>query len=83
LDTFDPKPEAPAEIRGEFGVIGTRAAGVVLSDQLPHLARQADKFTILRTLSHQDSTHSTAAFLVTTGRAYPRPGEEPETVAML
>jgi hypothetical protein len=75
LDTFDPKPEAPAEIRGEFGVIGTRAAGVFLSDQLPNLARQADKFTILRTLSHQDSTHSTAAFLVTTGRAYPRPGE--------
>ena len=74
-DTFDPKPDAPAEIRGEFGVARTSVAGLHISDQLPKLAGQADKFAILRTLSHQDSTHSTAAFLVTTGRPFPRPGE--------
>jgi hypothetical protein len=74
-DTLDPKPDAPSEIRGEFGVARTPVPGVYLSDQLPRLARQANKFTILRTLSHTDSTHSTAAFLVTTGRPFSRPGE--------
>jgi hypothetical protein len=74
-DTFDPKPHAPAEIRGEFGVIRTSAPGVYFSDQLPYLAKQAHRCTILRTLSHTDSTHSTAAFLVTTGRPFARPGE--------
>jgi len=74
-DTLDPKPDAPAEIRGEFGVIRTAVPGTYVSDQLPKLAGQADKFAILRTLSHEDSTHSTAAFLVTTGRPFPRPGE--------
>src|SRR4051812_33165479 len=48
IDTFDPKPEAPAEIRGEFGVVKTRLPGVVLCEHLPKLAKNLDKFSIVR-----------------------------------
>jgi hypothetical protein len=75
LDTFDMKPNAPVEIRGEFRPISTRVPGVRISEHLPLLAQQADKFAVLRTLSHHDGTHSTAAFSITTGRPFPRPGE--------
>jgi hypothetical protein len=74
-ETFDPKPDAPAEIRGEFRAIATSVPGVFFSEHVPRIAEHADKVTILRTLSHGDSTHSTAAFLVTTGRPFGRPGE--------
>ncbi len=74
-DTFDMKPDAPSEIRGEFRPIPTNVSGIQFCEHLPRLARVADRLTVLRTLSHRDATHSTAAFLVTTGRAFPRPGE--------
>lgn len=74
-DTFDMKPEAPSEIRGEFRSIPTNVPGIHFCEHLPRLARVADKLNVLRTLSHRDGTHSTAAFLVTTGHQFPRPGE--------
>lgn len=75
LDTFDPKPDAPSELRGPFQAIETSAPGIRFTEHVPHLARQADKLTVLRTVSHGDGTHSTAGYLLTTGRVYPRPGE--------
>ena len=75
LDTFDPKPGAPSELRGPFQTIGTSVPGIDFTEHVPHLARQADKLTVLRTVSHGDGTHSTAGYLLTTGRVYPRPGE--------
>ena len=74
-DTFDMKPDASSEVRGEFRPIPTSAAGMSVCEHLPRLARVMHRTTVLRTLSHRDGTHSTAAFLVTTGRKYPRPGE--------
>ncbi len=72
LDTFDPKPDAPAEIRGEFGVIPTRVPGIHFSQHVPCLAAQADKFTIVRSLTHRDNGHPSAAYEMTTGHRYPR-----------
>src|SRR5215467_9594567 len=57
LETYDPKPSAPAEIRGPFGSIATRAEGVRISELLPGHARVADKFSILRSLAHTGFCH--------------------------
>src|SRR5262245_17089554 len=48
IDTFDPKPDAIEEIRGEFGTIPTTLPGIRFTDQLPLLSRQTDKFSIIR-----------------------------------
>lgn len=53
IDTFDPKPDAPAEIRGEFGVVETNVKGVRISDQLPKVAQQMDKLSVLKLTSEQ------------------------------
>lgn len=58
IDMFDPKPEAPVEIRGEFGAVETNVKGIRISDQLPLLAKQMDKFSILR-ITSPDSSHGT------------------------
>jgi uncharacterized protein (DUF1501 family) len=57
LETYDPKPDAPAEIRGPFGSIATKAEGVRISELLPLHAAVADRFTILRSLVHTGFCH--------------------------
>lgn len=57
LETYDPKPDAPAEVRGPFGAIATRAPGVRISELLPIHAEVADKFAILRSLAHSGFCH--------------------------
>ena len=57
MDTFDLKPNAPKEFRGEFNPIKTNVSGVEISEYLPKLARCADKFTILRGVSHTLAAH--------------------------
>src|SRR5258708_18516256 len=57
LETYDPKPDAPSEIRGPFGSIATRAEGVRISELLPLHAQVADKFAILRSLAHTGFCH--------------------------
>ncbi len=73
-DLWDPKPDAPAEQRGEFSPIQTNVPGVLLSSQLPNLSRHADQFTILRSVAHQDFEHGSAAYAALTGHPHPRPG---------
>jgi len=73
LDTFDMKPDAPAEIRGEFRPIATDVPEMMVCDQLPLLARQASKFTVARGVCHADNDHASAAYGMSTGNAYPRP----------
>ena len=73
LDTFDMKPEAPSEIRGEFRPIPTDVPEITICDQLPLLARHAGKLTIARSVCHADNDHASAAYQMTTGNAYPRP----------
>src|SRR6185437_4596601 len=57
LETYDPKPDAPADIRGPFGSIATTAEGVRISELLPLHAAVADRFAILRSLSHTGFCH--------------------------
>ncbi|GIW86800.1 MAG: hypothetical protein KatS3mg108_1124 [Isosphaeraceae bacterium] len=65
LETFDPKPDAPQDIRGEFGSIETNVAGLQICEGLPRLARVMDKFTVLRTVTHPYPIHGVA--FATTG----------------
>lgn len=67
IDTFDPKPEAPQEIKGDFGAIETTVSGIRLSDKLPKLARQMKNFSILRSVTSPDGTHETATHYLLTG----------------
>lgn len=60
LDTFDPKPDAPAEIRGEFGAIPTCIPGVRVSEHLPRSSRVLDRCTLIRSMSHPWNIHSAA-----------------------
>lgn len=76
-DTFDPKPDAPAEVRGDFGTIATAIAGVRFCEHLPKLAARTDRFALIRSLSHQEANHFPATHKALTGHAMPRqlPGD--------
>jgi len=67
LDTFDPKPDAPEGIRGEFKTIPTNVAGVHISEQLPKMAKNFDKYAILRGVSHTLAAHKLGSEYVNTG----------------
>lgn len=73
-DLWDVKPSAPAEVRGEARPIRTSVPGTLLGDGLPCLARQADKFTLVRSVTHKDFEHGTAAYTALTGHPHPNPG---------
>jgi hypothetical protein len=77
LDMWDPKPEAPAEIRGEFQAIPTSVPGTLLTEHLPQLARLADKFALIRTMSHADLDHGSAVYLTLTGQYHARMTSNP------
>jgi len=65
--TWDPKPQAPAEIRGEFGPIATNVPGIHISSLLPRLARHVDKLCLLRAMSTGDNAHSSSGYYMLTG----------------
>lgn len=73
-DTFDPKPSAPAEVRGEFSTINTTVPGIEISDQLPQLAKQAHQYSIIRSLYHDNPSHAPAEHQMLTGWMGSRPG---------
>lgn len=60
LDTFDPKPDAPVEVRGELGSIQTTIPGIRYGEVLPLTAARADRFTTVRSLTHDQPIHGTA-----------------------
>ncbi len=68
--TWDPKPDAPAEVRGEFGPIATKVPGLSLSSLLPLTAEQADKICVLRAVSTGDNAHSSSGYYMLTGRPH-------------
>jgi hypothetical protein len=72
LDTFDMKPEAPPEVRGEFKAIASALPGFPISEHLPRLAARARKYAIVRSLSHRENNHLVATHHVLTG--YKQPG---------
>src|SRR3954447_19426729 len=73
LETFDLKPDAPAEIRGEFKPIETKVKGIRICELLPKTAQVMDLFTILRSVTHNGSNHGAGNHLMTTGRSTPVP----------
>ena len=68
LDTFDPKPNAPAEVRGQYATIATAVPGVRFSEHLPRTARIMDRLALVRSLHHPMRNHNSAAAEVFTGR---------------
>jgi uncharacterized protein (DUF1501 family) len=76
IDTLDLKPDAPAEFRGDFKPIPTNVPGIQIGEHLPKLARQADKFSLLRSFRHHNSDHGPADHYMFTGY-FPRAGFNP------
>jgi len=69
IDTFDPKPDAGRDFCGPLDkTVATNADGIVISDQLPLLAKHADKYAIIRSMTHGVNAHETASYIVQTGR---------------
>ena len=58
MDTFDPKPDAPQETRGEFRTIATRLPGVRVCEHLPHIATMLDRVALVRSMTHSYPTHA-------------------------
>jgi hypothetical protein len=76
IDMWDPKPDAPVEYRGEFGVMNTNVPGIMLSDMLPMCAKMQDKWSIVRSLHHHDAGHSSGDQICFTGyNSGPNPDE--------
>lgn len=73
LDMWDPKPDAPAEVRGEFSPISTAVPGVAIGEHMPKLAQQLGHWSIVRTLAHQEHNHLLATHVALTGRPTPVP----------
>lgn len=73
-DMWDPKPKAPVEYRGEFGVTSTNVSGIQISDMLPMCAQVMDKWSILRSLHHDNAGHSAGDQICFTGHP---PGQDP------
>jgi len=67
FETWDPKPNAPAEIRGEFSSIPTSVPGIRFGEHMPLLARRADRLTVLRSMTHDDVDHGSATYVTLTG----------------
>ena len=70
-DMFDLKPDAPVEIRGEFKPIATAIPGYSICEHLPQLAARANKYAVIRTLSHEDNNHLMSTHHVLTGEKQP------------
>lgn len=90
-DSFDPKPNAPDNIRGEFAPIRTRIPGVLMSEHLPKLAERIDKWAMVRSLTHPSNDHSLGHHIMLTGRSQapigfnpsmPRPADFPSITSI-
>jgi hypothetical protein len=68
IDTWDPKPKAPREVRGEFRTIATSAPGLFVGEHLPHSARVADRVAVVRSAHHPMTNHNAAAYATLCGR---------------
>jgi hypothetical protein len=68
--TWDPKPGAPAQVRGDFGPIATRVPGIQICELLPRLAEWTHKLAILRAVSTGDNAHSSSGYYMMTGRPH-------------
>jgi hypothetical protein len=74
---WDPKPDAPAEIRGAFQSIATAIPGVRFCEHMPQIAKVANKLCVVRSMAHEDLDHGTAFYLSMTGRYHRRRSGNP------
>lgn len=77
IDSLDPKPDAPPEVRGEFRPIATATPGIRFSEHLPLLARHTEKLAVIRSIHHDDSAHGRGMYWNLTGHRPPRVGNIP------
>ena len=68
LETFDPKPNAPRDFNGGLKAIPTNVPGVEIHEWWPELAKCADLYSVIRTMTHTQFGHESAAYLMQTGR---------------
>lgn len=71
IDTFDPKPHAPSEIRGPFATIPTNVPGIQISEHFQQLAARTDKLCLVRSMTHDDPAHLSSAHTLLTGQLPP------------
>jgi hypothetical protein len=90
-ESFDPKPDAPEGIRGEFGTIATKTTGIRITEHLPKLAARSDKWSLVRSLTHKSNDHSMSHHIMLTGRSdapigfnpsAPKPTDHPSLAAI-
>src|SRR3954463_11788257 len=75
-DTFDPKPNAPAQVRGELRPIATAVPGLHFTELFPPLARRADRLCVVRSVTHADRAHTSAGYTMLTGVPHPKANVE-------
>src|SRR5688572_4415752 len=76
-DIWDLKPEAPSQYRGEFHPIASNVPGIQVGEHIPRLARLADRYAIVRSVSHPDNTHTVAMHYMLTGVRHAQPATNP------
>jgi hypothetical protein len=76
-DIWDLKPDAPSDVRGEFKPIKTNVPGIEITEHLPRLAKLADRYALIRSVTHEDNGHGSATYANFTGWPHPRPNTNP------
>ncbi len=76
-ETYDPKPDAPAEFRGPLAAMETKVPGIVISELLPYHARMMDRMTLIRSVYHNNGDHFTGAHWMLTGYGGPNGNDLP------
>jgi Protein of unknown function (DUF1501) len=69
-DTYDPKPDAPTSVRGEFSPINTAVPGVRFTEVTPRMARELGRFALLRSLNPRNGSHGSADFIMMSGHPF-------------
>jgi hypothetical protein len=80
LDTYDPKPDAPEDVRGEFRTIATNVTGVRFTELLPRSAKWMHRIGLVRTMCHEHNDHGRGSYWMFTGYKYP--GSVPDVNSM-
>jgi hypothetical protein len=77
LDSWDPKPDGPGAIRGPYRPIATSVPGFFVGELMPRLARLADRYCVIRSMSHHVPVHNLANTILLAGQSLPQPGRPP------
>jgi hypothetical protein len=76
-DIWDLKPDAPVDVRGEFRPMASKVPGILLGEHIPRVAQTAQRLALIRSVQHQDNTHTVAMHHMLTGRRHAQPNTNP------